>query len=62
MASPSETATANRAGPYSLDYRAPFWEVDLSEVLRLIQLYKCQGYHVDAQSEDGYAPNPPAAE
>jgi len=32
--------------------------IDLSELLRVIQLYNSDGYHCDSNSEDGYAPGP----
>ncbi|HPO14894.1 MAG TPA: hypothetical protein PLI09_15740, partial [Candidatus Hydrogenedentes bacterium] len=33
-------------------------KIDLSELLRVIQLYNSNGFHCEAGSEDGYAPGP----
>jgi len=34
------------------------WNISMSEVLRLVQLYNSGQFHCDATSEDGYAPGP----
>lgn len=34
------------------------WEIDLSELLRVIQFYNSDGFHVAGGTEDGYAPGP----
>lgn len=47
--------------PHTLDFRPPAWTLDLSELLRAIQLYNATGgaYHADPEGEDGIAPGLP---
>ncbi len=40
--------------PHSSDYNPQDWSINLSELLRLIQLYNSSGYHLCAGSEDGF--------
>lgn len=42
--------------PYSADYAPQDGRVDLSELLRLIQLFNSGGYHRDPGTEDHFAP------
>jgi hypothetical protein len=45
--------------PYhSSDYRAPWWQIDLNELLRIIQFYNSGAFHCAPVTEDGYAPGP----
>jgi len=41
--------------PHSAD-RNGDWQINLSELLRVIQFFNSGGYHCDPQGEDGYAP------
>jgi len=49
--------THGKPGP---DNREGDWVINLSELLRLFQLYNVGGYHRDPDSEDGFAPGKPA--
>ncbi len=40
---------------HDTDYLSQDWSIELSELLRLIQLYNTGRYMTDAKSEDGYA-------
>ncbi len=40
--------------PHSSDYNPQDWSFNLSELLRLIQLYNSSGYYICAGSEDGF--------
>nr|MBP8132581.1 hypothetical protein [Candidatus Hydrogenedentota bacterium] len=44
--------------PHDSDYIAQDWGINLSELLRAVQMYNAPGraYHVREGSEDGYAP------
>ena len=44
--------------PHSADYRIQDWKIDLSELLRMIQLYNAPGkaYILQEGTEDGFAP------
>lgn len=42
--------------PHDSDYHPQDWHISLSELLRLIQLYNADGYHVDPDGEDNFAP------
>ncbi len=44
----------SRAAHHS-DYNPQDWQINQSELLRLIQFYNTGGYHVDATGEDGFA-------
>ncbi len=52
---PGDTASC---APHACDYNPLDWEIDLSELLRLIQFFNSAGYHacpdVDPPTEDGY--------
>ncbi len=54
---PGPGDTASRP-PHACDYNPTDWEVDLSELLRLIQFFNSAGYHAcpdaDPPTEDGY--------
>ena len=43
---------------HSGDYLEPWWSIDLSELLRLIQFYNVGGYYRcdDPLSDEGYCP------
>jgi len=43
------------ANEHSADFLLPKGKIDLSELLRVIQLYNADGLHCDPSSEDGYA-------
>ncbi len=45
------------AGAHTADHDAS-WDINLSELLRMIQFYNSDGFHCDAATEDGYAPGP----
>ncbi len=42
-------------GYHSADFSQDY-DIDLSELLRCVQLYRYGAYHVDSRTEDGYAP------
>ena len=42
--------------PHSADYNPVDWNIDLSELLRVIQLFNSGGYHPCAEGEDGFCP------
>ncbi|MCF7708435.1 MAG: putative Ig domain-containing protein, partial [Verrucomicrobia bacterium] len=45
--------------PHDSDYDPQDWKIQLSpELTRLIQFYNCDGYHHEAETEDGFAPGP----
>lgn len=47
--------TEVQIAPYhSCDYIQPDWTIELSELLRLVQLFNAGGYHVCVDSEDGF--------
>ena len=50
--------TSFRIGsPYhSADYSPMDWKISLTEITRVINLYKGNGYHTDATTGDGFAP------
>lgn len=67
---PSETEDGFQAGsgakqncrPHASDYNPQDWEIELSELLRLVQFYNMSGYHAcndPVNGEDGYCPGPP---
>jgi hypothetical protein len=39
---------------HTSDYLVKNWQIELSELLRLIQFYNAQGYHVCVDGEDGF--------
>jgi len=43
---------------HSADYNPQDWTVDMSELLRVIQIFNVGSYHCDPSGEDGYAPGP----
>ena len=46
--------------PHSCDYRcSPDWQVELSELLRVVQFFRGGGYHLCSGTEDGYCPGSP---
>ena len=47
LPSPADTHSADMDGD---------WRISLSELLRVIQLYNSDGYHVEPDTDDGYAP------
>lgn len=50
---------AQSCAAHSADYNPQDWKIGLSELLRVIQFYNSNGYHVCAESEDGFCPGPP---
>lgn len=44
--------------PHNSDYNPQDWQIDLSELLRLIQFYNSNGYHPCEEGEDGFCPGP----
>lgn len=40
--------------PHSGDYSTPDWKFNLSELLRIIQIFNSTGYHSCAEGEDGF--------
>ncbi len=48
--------TANRYAFHSADYRPADWTINLSELLRVIQLYNMGAYHCDPLGEEGFNP------
>ena len=42
--------------PHKSDYNPQDWEITLTELLRLIQLYNSRGYFPEESGEDGFAP------
>jgi hypothetical protein len=53
-------AGAQECITHDADYAPADWRISFSELLRMIQLYNApfQLYHVDPDSEDGFAPGP----
>lgn len=52
-------------GPHDSDYEPQDWKVNLTELLRLIQIFNSGGYGLDVTTEDGYKPisgSPPPEE
>jgi hypothetical protein len=45
--------------PHSSDYAPQNWEINLTELLRLIQFFNMGGYHSSEGTEDGFAPGLP---
>jgi hypothetical protein len=54
MPGPDETAWA--CVPHCGDYNPQDWEISLSELLRVIQFFNSDGYHLCVGSEDGFCP------
>lgn len=42
--------------PHALDYNPVNWRISLGEILRAVQLFNAGGYHLQAGTEDGFAP------
>jgi hypothetical protein len=44
--------------PHASDYSPQNWQINLTELLRLIQFFNIRGYHacLDQGTEDGYCP------
>ena len=53
-AAPAAVNIRIRSGYHSADYNSPDYEISLSELLRVIQLYNHSSIQCDAGSEDGY--------
>ncbi len=49
------SAFASGEGYHSADYKPADYEISLSELLRVVQLYNIRSYHCDPDSNDGYA-------
>ena len=47
---------------HTADYRAPFWQMDGTEVNRVLSYWRAGGYHRDAGGSDGFAPGPGATD
>lgn len=41
---------------HTADYYSTDWSINLSEILRVIQIYNIDSYHCDSAGEDGYNP------
>jgi len=52
-------AGADTCVAHASDYNPQDWGVDLSELLRVIQLYNTGGYFECEEGEDGYCPGQP---
>ena len=52
----SEKGDVRGCTRHDSDYNKKYWKIGLSELLRLIQLYNCDGYHSDPNGEDGFSP------
>ena len=52
------TVVTGTGVPHSADYNPSDWGIDLSELLRVIQLYSFGTIHCDVSGEDGYNPGP----
>jgi len=46
--------TAEKKSFHSADYNTADWSINLSELLRVIQIYNVGSFHCDADGEDGY--------
>jgi len=44
--------------PHASDYNPQDWDINLSELLRVIQFFNSGGYHACSGSEDGFCPGP----
>ena len=51
-------AQAIRTERYTADYESPFWQIDGSEVNRVLAYWRAGAYHPDLTGLDGYAPGP----
>jgi hypothetical protein len=45
--------------PHTSDYLPQDWQINLTELLRLIQFFNIKAYHACEGSEDGFCPGPP---
>ena len=45
---------------HTADYRTPFWQMDGTEVNRVLSYWRAGGYHRDPVGVDGFAPGPGA--
>ena len=45
---------------HTADYRGPFWQIDGTEVNRVLSYWRAGGYHRDTNGVDGFAPGPGA--
>ena len=50
---PGDTASCL---PHASDYNPQDWEVNLSELLRIVQFFNSGGYHASPEGEDGFCP------
>jgi hypothetical protein len=41
--------------PHDTDYKPQDWSINISELLRLIQIYNSSGYQIDPDGEDGFS-------
>ncbi len=51
-------ADSKLCGPHSSDYNPQNWEINLSELLRLIQFFNSGGFTTAADTEDGFTVQP----
>lgn len=49
-------AGGTECAPHDADYAPADWTVNLSELLRVVQIYNARGYYRDPYAEDGYRP------
>lgn len=55
---PGVDTDARHCAPHASDYIPQNWIINLTEVIRLIQLFNTGAYHRACGSEDGFAPGP----
>lgn len=53
---PGPNLAQQACAPHASDYNPQNWEINLSELLRLIQFFNSGGYFTCAEGEDGYCP------
>ncbi len=58
----SRTTAKDGCFPHDSDYTPQDWRISLTEVLRLIQFFRSDGYHLEEGTEDGFSPNGPPNE
>jgi formylglycine-generating enzyme required for sulfatase activity len=53
---PGPDAAQQACAPHDSDYLPRDWNVNLTELLRLIQIFNTRGYHTECGTEDDFAP------
>jgi Tol biopolymer transport system component/predicted aspartyl protease len=56
FAFPDSPVSAQDQTYHSADYKPADWQINLSELLRMTQLYNSGAYHCESANDDGYGP------